>query len=277
MSKLAFVREKQSGLSKEVFEEVLRLFSFISYFEEKFVFTSSYLDEKLFQIKERKKNIQFDNEKVIQDLQVAIGILNKEGLEFTFPHRSLQEFFAAEYIANLNSSNKKLIFEKLISKIKNEPHVLLDNGNFYSLLKELDNNNFIRYIALPSLSSIEQKLKTLPIADFYEQYNCYGEIILFYRSVLQDVDKFKQFINEEERIPYMFIRFPKGKVKNDDFFATIERHVLPDNKEGNGEQLKNMIKKKCGEFLEIIPVIYKELEEKLKEDEESDTEIINLI
>ena len=35
MSKLAFVREKQSGLSKEQIIEVLELFSFISYFEQK--------------------------------------------------------------------------------------------------------------------------------------------------------------------------------------------------------------------------------------------------
>ena len=40
MSKLAFVREKQSGLSKEQIIEVLELFSFISYFEQKFIFTN---------------------------------------------------------------------------------------------------------------------------------------------------------------------------------------------------------------------------------------------
>ena len=56
MSKLAFVREKQSGLSKEQIIEVLELFSFISYFEQKFIFTNHYLNEKLDVIK--AKNYQ---------------------------------------------------------------------------------------------------------------------------------------------------------------------------------------------------------------------------
>jgi predicted NACHT family NTPase len=98
MSKLAYVREKQSNLNKEQFEEVLRLFSFLSFFDEKFLFPRNYLEEKLSLIKEKKKNIQFDNSKFINDLQVAIGILNIEGLDYTFPHRSLQEYFAASYI-----------------------------------------------------------------------------------------------------------------------------------------------------------------------------------
>lgn len=55
MSKLAFVREKQSGLSKEQIVEVLKLFSFLSYFDEKFIFSSLYLEEKLSFIKEKKK------------------------------------------------------------------------------------------------------------------------------------------------------------------------------------------------------------------------------
>ncbi|WPR72451.1 NACHT domain-containing protein [Flavobacterium sp. NG2] len=65
MSKLAFVREKQSGLSKEQIIEVLELFSFISYFEQKFIFTNHYLNEKLDLIKDKKKSIDFINHKLI--------------------------------------------------------------------------------------------------------------------------------------------------------------------------------------------------------------------
>ena len=74
VSKLSYVREKQSGLSKEGFEEVLKLFSFISYFDEKFLFQSEYIESKLNFIKEKKNNIKFDDQKLIEDLQVAIGI-----------------------------------------------------------------------------------------------------------------------------------------------------------------------------------------------------------
>ncbi|NQU88202.1 MAG: hypothetical protein HQ541_20840, partial [Mariniphaga sp.] len=74
VSKLSFVREKQSGLSKEGFEEFLKLFSFISYFEEKFLFKPEYLESKLSIIKEKKKHLNFNIQKVIEDLQIAIGI-----------------------------------------------------------------------------------------------------------------------------------------------------------------------------------------------------------
>ena len=57
----------------------------------------------------RSGNIFFDNDKFINDLQVAIGVLNKEGTDYTFPHRSLQEYFAAIYIASLNDENNKKI------------------------------------------------------------------------------------------------------------------------------------------------------------------------
>ena len=59
MSKLAFIREKQSGLSKEQFIEVLKLFSFISYFDQTFIFTSTYLNEKLGIIKSKKPALNF--------------------------------------------------------------------------------------------------------------------------------------------------------------------------------------------------------------------------
>lgn len=278
MSKLAFVREKQSGLSKESFEDVLRLFSFISFFEEKFVFTTTYLEEKLIQIKERKKNIEFDNEKLIQDLQVAIGILNKEGLEFTFPHRSLQEFFAAEYIANLNPNNKQVIFEKLYSRIKDNSHILLENGNFYSLLKELDNTNFTKLIALPMLKSIDDKIKLTSSSDSFNVWGNFNEILLFYRAVLQDLSKFKEFIVELDRIPFFFLRISKEEIdRNKYIFAHIEKHFFPDIKDGDGSKLNEIICSKCEQFIRIIPKIYSELEAKLIEEEESDAKIINLI
>lgn len=70
ISKLAFERERQSGLIKEQFIEVLKLFSFLSFFKEKFVFSGVYLNEELNYVKE-KKHIEFDVDKLISDLQIA--------------------------------------------------------------------------------------------------------------------------------------------------------------------------------------------------------------
>ena len=147
MSKLAFVREKQSGLSKEQIIEVLELFSFISYFEQKFIFTNLYLNEKLDVIKEKKKSIEFINQKLISDLQVAIGIINQDGTEYTFPHRSLQEYFTATYIASLRSiENKKIVYKKIVkSLMKDQGFGMNSKDNFHLLLSELDEDGVIKY------------------------------------------------------------------------------------------------------------------------------------
>ena len=150
MSKLAFVREKQSGLSKEQIVDVLKLFSFISYFDEKFIFSGLYVEEKLKFIKEKKKGITFDNEKLINDLQIAIGILNKEGTDYTFPHRSLQEYFAAIYIFSLNDDNKKIVYKKIIKSLTDKKSFIKTaRDNFHLLLSELDARNVIKYALIP--------------------------------------------------------------------------------------------------------------------------------
>jgi len=150
MSKLAFVREKQSGLSKEQIVEVLKLFSFLSYFDEKPAFSGLYLDEKLKLIKAKKKNIAFDNDKLITDLQVAIGILNKEGTDYTFPHRSLQEYFAVTYILTLNDDNKKIVYQKIISNLTGKNSFnQASRDNFHLLISELDDRGVIRFALIP--------------------------------------------------------------------------------------------------------------------------------
>ncbi|HCQ75316.1 MAG TPA: hypothetical protein DIV44_00765, partial [Leeuwenhoekiella sp.] len=160
MSKLAFVREKQSGLSKEQIIELMELFSFLSYFEEKFIFTSTYLNGKLDSIKEKKKHIKFDNQKLISDLQVAIGIINQDGTEYTFPHRSLQEYFAALYISSLSETNKEKVYTKIIDSLTNDRGFRMNSkDNFHLLLSELDEEGVIKYALVPFLESFKRKLQ----------------------------------------------------------------------------------------------------------------------
>ena len=154
MSKLAFVREKQSGLSKEQIIDVLKLFSFISYFDEKFIFSNLYIEEKLVLIKEKKKNIVFENSKLLSDLQVAINILNKEGTDYTFPHRSLQEYFAAIYITSLSDENKKVVYSKIMKDLTDERNShSASRDNFYLLLSELDEKSVIETALIPYLTN----------------------------------------------------------------------------------------------------------------------------
>lgn len=150
ISKLSYVRDKISGLSKENFIEVLNLFSCITFFDQKFIFNLLYTENVLNLIKSKKKELIFKNNELIQDLQISIGILNNEGLDYTFPHRSLQEYFCVRYISNLDEKNKKTIYLKIKDLInKNWENYLISNHHFFLLLAEVDYNSMIKELILP--------------------------------------------------------------------------------------------------------------------------------
>jgi hypothetical protein len=191
MSKLAFVREKQSGLSKEQIVEVLKLFSFLSYFDDKPVFSGLYLNDKLTFIKDKKQDMIFDNEKLIIDLQVAIGILNKEGTDYTFPHRSLQEYFAATYILSLNDDNKKVVYRKIIANLTSKSNLnQASRDNFHLLLSELDDRGVIRFGLVPYFEQY--------IADTNPDEADYNQIIASFRALNNVFEAFELILRSRD-------------------------------------------------------------------------------
>ena len=273
MSKLAFVREKQSGLSKEQIIEVLELFSFISYFEQKFIFTNLYLNEKLDVIKEKKKSIEFINQKLISDLQVAIGIINQDGTEYTFPHRSLQEYFTATYIASLRSiENKKIVYKKIVkSLMKDQGFGMNSKDNFHLLLSELDEDGVIKYGLLPFFEDYLNKIdlttkNTRKIIDYFINLRSIYES--FYSIIKSDdLNKQSEYFSEQfrkynprkkgEELPAKELEELSEKAREklalNDILPFIEKYQ---------ENLKNKIT---------------ELEDYLDEQNQSDSDIISLI
>jgi len=272
MSKLAYVREKESGLSKDQFIEVLKLFSFISFFEEQFIFSGHYLDDKLNLIKSKKKNLKFDNERLRADLQIAIGIMNKEGIDYTFPHRSLQEYFAALYIATLGNQNKKIIYKKIQKSLKvKKSGPIASKENFYQLLSELDEKGVVEFILIPFLKDITKNMVV-------DESNP--------RKTIDTFVNLNSFFNAFATI-----------LKNDDFrnfdrhlskeFQKIRLHYKKINKEKDSEENVSNLARTDLTKQEIIPFLnsYKPnleeisvaLEEFLKEENESDNDIISMI
>lgn len=272
MSKLAYVREKQSGLSKEQIIEVLKLFSFISYFDEKFVFNGLYLQQKLSIIKEKKKNIQFVNDSLIDDLQVAIGILNKEGIDYTFPHRSLQEYFAAVYISTLNDSNKSVVYNKIIdSFIKTKRLSISSRDNFYLLLSELDKKSVISLAIIPFLRTYIDNLNIDGI-----NYRMVIEKFVTLRSIY---DSFLPIIGCSDLATIdieLNKRFHSYKIERKDIKPGSKEWDIIN--EGVREKLAEQdIKPFLKSFLPSIEAKIKELNDYLVAESTSDSEIIDLI
>lgn len=272
MSKLAFVREKQSGLAKEQIIEVLKLFSFLSYFDEKFIFSSLYLEEKLTYIKEKKKSISFDNTKLINDLQVAIGILNKEGTDFAFPHRSLQEYFSALYIAYLSEENKKVIYKKIIDSLSiNEDHRRYSRENFYYLLAELDEKSLIKYALIPFFEKFEHDIN-LNEKDpniIFTNFTSLHYFFVSFDKVLKSKETMVAFAHFNQKFEEYF-DYSKEVEMTDKIF---NKRLNAANKKLALHDIKPFLKK----FLPTVDIKKQMLIEYLINEINTDSEIISLI
>lgn len=154
INKSSYPREKLSNLQKFSFEEVIKQFSYLTYFKGVSEFTEEYLFDVLEKIRKNSPILEYDSELLIKDLSVTIAFLIKDGLIYNFLHRSMQEYFTALFISQLESK-KKIKFYK--SNIRNN-HFYNDWGiHFWRLLEELDSKFFNQYFILPNL----KKLATL--------------------------------------------------------------------------------------------------------------------
>jgi len=177
ITKNSFPREKKTLLKREDFEEILSVFSFSTISEGKYSFTEEYLSDKLRFVNSYKDLKDIEIQDLIFDFRTSISIMIKDGFEYSFPHRSMQEYFASLFISRLPSNKKSKAYKRLI-KIFNESSA--DNSlNIWKLCKEMDNTNYLKFFVLPVLKDARNKLENksdrLLLASFYKLW----EPILF--------------------------------------------------------------------------------------------------
>ena len=157
LAKIGYEREQKSGLLKEDIINLLKQFSFKSFFEEKYFFTQQYYENKI-NIYKAKVGLDFNNDFLLDDLKVAIGILKEEGKYITYPHKSLQEYFAALFVTSLTHDNKIKFYISLKNKIQTDNRRSTDYNNFFSLLKEMDKINYQKQLEIPLLKFIKNRI-----------------------------------------------------------------------------------------------------------------------
>lgn len=146
-TKLGFIRERASSLTQEQFENVLERFSFLTFFDKKYDFELDYILSKLEQIKAKYHGVKFDSQLLIDDLKLAVALWIEDGNKIKFAHKSLQEYFAALFIKDLNEEQKKIIYLKVIDSIQ----TITEVDNFLSLCEEMDQVAYSKYLLIPAL------------------------------------------------------------------------------------------------------------------------------
>lgn len=94
-----FLRESHSGCSTEQFKQIFSSFCLLTYVKSAFSFDRdkalAYLNAAICQ-----QGLEKSPEIVLFDLIESICLLQEEGFEISFVHRSFQEYFSAVFIAN---------------------------------------------------------------------------------------------------------------------------------------------------------------------------------
>jgi len=142
-TKNSFNRERLTGLQKTEFEEILSLLSYITFFNGDYSFTEEKLTNVLKDVNqyiEKFKGYKFNATDLISDLRISLSILVKDGFEYSFPHRSLQEFFTAKYISKLTPEQRKKIYKKFFDEVI--PKRVDNSSIFWNLCDELGKNDF---------------------------------------------------------------------------------------------------------------------------------------
>lgn len=157
-TKLGFVRQKLSGLNQEQFEEILKIFCYISYYESEFSWEKEYVTNLLSKSKKQLGSIKFDNELFIKDLKSAVALWTEDNGVLSFAHRSLQEYFAALFVKSLPQDSSELIYSDIKEKFGSVNN-FSESENFLSLCEEMDTLNYKKFHYLPLLKELRAIIK----------------------------------------------------------------------------------------------------------------------
>ncbi|MDN3581919.1 NACHT domain-containing protein [Mucilaginibacter flavus] len=150
-----YQHERKTKLQNDDFEQILRWFSFKSLLDGELNFDASYLNTKLAEIKKALK-YDFNINDLVDDLTLAIPIIVIDGIEYKFPHKSIQEYFCAMLVKQQTDENKEKIYkEKFLLLIRSS---IGGYENLWNLCSEVDRISFLKFFILPILENFKRKV-----------------------------------------------------------------------------------------------------------------------
>ena len=112
-----YTRKTRSGLTIDVFRKVFAAFSAISYSDAAYTFNAEQLHNSV------GKAIQYFQApckapEFVSDLMEAVCLLQLEGFEYSFVHRSFQEYFCALFLANADSVTRSKFMDESWARVR---------------------------------------------------------------------------------------------------------------------------------------------------------------
>ncbi len=271
---------------KKTYEGLLSEFCYRSFFDERYIFTENYLDKKLSEVIERKK-LDCDIDKVKSDLISNISILFQDGNIYTFPHRSMQEYFTAKFIEKRPVTSKNKFYTERIKNINNK----IEIGNLISLLLEVDKYYCYKYFILPNYKIIvkqlecngkkdEQIIKSfllyfkLKVSMTFNHFSYFNPPFLrIMSSIYPDLNWINKilnsFYNHQIEIDWSF--FPLETLPDNNVFTEgLLRIICADTNEQRSILNSMGITKIVKDFYQYLKDSIKEINQYIKDEDESD-------
>jgi len=137
----AFVRKKNSNLDIDEFHMVMRDLGFTTAKIGKIEYAKDEICDIMQKVRERNNTILFQPQALLSDLLTTVPLFNKEGEQFKWAHKSVQDYFASQFIAIDAKANEVALLEKIY-----------DGGhcrrfeNILDMLHDTDNKGFRRVL-----------------------------------------------------------------------------------------------------------------------------------
>ncbi|WP_444891613.1 NACHT domain-containing protein [Microbulbifer sp. DLAB2-AA] len=110
--KSLYKRKSFSGLPLDDFKKLLSSFCILSYSDRKYFFTEDEINQYL-KSAIHIAGIETNLKHFLTDILDSVCIMQRDGLGYTFTHRSFQEYFTALYLVGMANQNRYKIYNKI--------------------------------------------------------------------------------------------------------------------------------------------------------------------